>query len=117
MFLIIIPLVILISCMIYYEVNQLPQYDYIYIRDQYYYLSNAPIDDTALGDPIGTVKRNTDIEKHQQNGDSNVLPPGTAIYALADMQANLAYPKNGRFYIAYRYIMPGETADIGELLS
>lgn len=114
---IIIPLVILISFIIYHEVNQLPQYDYVYTRDHYYYLSNAPIDETALGGPIGTVERNTDIGKHQQNGDSNVLPPGTAVYALADMQANLAYPKNGRFYLAYRYIMPGETADISELLS
>lgn len=59
-------------------------YNYLYINNQYYFVSNAPVEQDELLEQIGEVKRYRGISifKINYNGDSNSLPVGAKIYSI-----------------------------------
>ena len=59
-------------------------YNYLYINNQYYFVSNTPVEQDELLEQIGEVKRyqGVSIYKNNQNGDSNSLRVGAKIYSI-----------------------------------
>ena len=100
---------VLCSAVLY---HQKQQFDYLYLDGAYYMLTSEKIctHSGSVGASFGTIRRNAPISARQQDGDSNVLSVGSAVYAIntstlpstdrLHYTGAIAYPENDNFYLA-----------------